>query len=1817
MDELRISRAVIALALVGVFVGASALSILLVSPVADAGTDQTVDVGELVQFDGSGSQNAAQYWWNFRDNGWCNSTVSPTRTYQTEGVYFVGLLVIASNGQQSLDMVKITVRNDPPVANAGQNVTAFEDDTLTFNGAATVDSAVDLPSLTYGWDFGDGCNASGISVTHSYQNAGVYRALLSVTDDQGAIGRSVRNITILNKEPTATVSDVVADEGTAFTICAQGEDTASDKQSLRYEWDNGKFGEETSYRYDRPGEYHPQVTVRDNNNAIAVATGNVVVRNDAPIAGILGVTAKTNLSVNITLRASGEKWHDLQLYICSNGTLMGNASIYRVPGNPDEQAVTISDFIFNLKNPYQIITYYTPEDDPINGQTSGDTPAWITFTFEDGSYETINHNFNVEQQSTWIWEIDPTPYLYGHMIEFEGFTFDPGAGNLTTTWDFGDGTTVTNYHTATNAPAFVLESVSHSFPSTGTFSIRLLGLDECGGSGEYLLSITIDDQGDIIAGNPAPRISIKGSIGVVDESTPACLIVSAIDSEADNISYQWFFGDGSSSFGLPSFDDNVAFHSYNYSGTYIVTVVARDDQNAIGIAYTEIRVENIEPTAIILGNTIRQEDEISIFSGSSSSDTPNDQQYLTYVWDFGDGTVAIGVNATHVYRLTGFYNVTLAVIDNDGDVSISVAGIEVILPELPNAEITDKMAYGPVLPLSFYGIGNADASEVFELDYTWDFGDGSPAVTGMELVHAYSMDGFYQVTLTVTDRYGQTAIANAAVYVGIDSDGDSLTDSQEASEGTDSNNPDTDGDSLIDYWEKYVYETSPVESDSDYDGVNDWYEAIYFGYNVDTDNDTLLNPWDNDSDDDGVLDGLDVHPLEYDMPDIGTFPYVCTASSGSDVDEQGNPISGLAVTAGIRFLNNSLLMASSSIVEQADALGVQKASIAADSTNPSCGIIITPEDPHWDPLSQTYFTNLLYADLTGTASDDIGVTSVTWSNAANGASGTATGTTSWSINGINLMEKGMNIITVTAHDASGNVGSDTIKIDTEYIKVWINFHFRRGPRLGLAEGGLLPAISIQIYNTLKAPLGTFDEIIEVRYPFSDPIVSQLMPYQLVLYQYDNIKGFMPIPSSSVGGELGNDKVTAHVVFNTNSYYHMQLYEIVASDLRDPDEDGLTDYEELYKWRHQWYSDPFDRDTDDDGLSDLMEHDTTLTSPNSPDSDCDGLYDGWNDLNKDGDWDSNEPKGEVGQMLPAGVVGGFGTNPIDYDSDNDGLYDGWQDLDFDRQWDLDNFENAGEIGDQTQNYAGGYGTSPTNPDYDNDGVPDGEDLDPLRELELHVCINEISLWSENDDIDSSYTDYADYYWVVEVHQLGADPYLYWWDASAKPYAWDTDDISPNLEFEFTEISNDGSDYESGYIYVTIELFDINKNDGTVDGTYDVDGTSSVDKYAIMIYSIRHNYWWGDDSHYDNNGYGNLCGHDDGETDDNDCFMMFDIHTNDNDEYPSYEEARYRAYGYDPMNSDDDADYDGDGIPDGYEKKHGIHGSTLDIESDEWDDFDEDGVPNLWEYELAQEGYPKSPDNPSDTFSPELNISLSDTMRATLGIDYDDWLTRFENSIIYSNNYLFEAWDGYAAIKHVNIFEDGQNFNTADIRVIDVDAPNSSTYGWATFYPIGWFITLPRLEAGHLPDNYAYFTGLPHELGHWIKMRSGATCGLGEEYRDDENKYIDNETTWMHSIMADNELYVEFSTASDYANPGNHRTDTDQAVTINPSYKSCWQTIFAYYNFYSNEQADIMFDLDQDGRPDHDFPQSFIPEIIGNYLTGWTSTYVFDHLSIEIE
>ncbi|MFZ5573116.1 MAG: Ig-like domain-containing protein [Thermodesulfobacteriota bacterium] len=92
-------------------------------------------------------------------------------------------------------------------------------------------------------------------------------------------------------------------------------------------------------------------------------------------------------------------------------------------------------------------------------------------------------------------------------------------------------------------------------------------------------------------------------------------------------------------------------------------------------------------------------------------------------------------------------------------------------------------------------------------------------------------------------------------------------------------------------------------------------------------------------------------------------------------------------------------------------------SVVADTTSPSLAIVAPTS-------SGAYTTTTNSVSISGTASDNIGVTQVTWRDNRNG-SGTASGTTAWAISNLSLTE-GDTVITITATDAAGNASAKTI-----------------------------------------------------------------------------------------------------------------------------------------------------------------------------------------------------------------------------------------------------------------------------------------------------------------------------------------------------------------------------------------------------------------------------------------------------------------------------------------------------------------------------------------------------------------------------------------------------------------------------------------------------------------------------------------------------------------------------------------------------------------------------------------------------------------------
>ena len=157
------------------------------APVADSGSDRTVEEDAPVTLDGSGSTDNGgidKYIWTFvdmRERTLKGAIV--TYTFQSPGEYAVILNVTDLGGNWDATAIVITVLDvTSPEADAGLNQTVVEDDVVSFEAFFSRDN---VGIAIYQWDFGDGTNATGLTVNHTYINPGNYTATLTVRDAAG------------------------------------------------------------------------------------------------------------------------------------------------------------------------------------------------------------------------------------------------------------------------------------------------------------------------------------------------------------------------------------------------------------------------------------------------------------------------------------------------------------------------------------------------------------------------------------------------------------------------------------------------------------------------------------------------------------------------------------------------------------------------------------------------------------------------------------------------------------------------------------------------------------------------------------------------------------------------------------------------------------------------------------------------------------------------------------------------------------------------------------------------------------------------------------------------------------------------------------------------------------------------------------------------------------------------------------------------------------------------------------------------------------------------------------------------------------------------------------------------------------------------------------------------------------------------------------------------------------------------------------------------------------------------------------------------
>jgi PKD repeat protein len=204
------------------------------------------------------------------------------------------------------------------------------------------------------------------------------------------------------------------------------------------------------------------------------------------------------------------------------------------------------------------------------------------------------------------------------------------------TWDFGDGT-------ANGSGA----TVTHRYTRAATYTVMMRVSTTLGQSASSTRTFTVA---------ATPTGTINFTFSPTDPGVNDTVFFNASTTTIVNASFSWDFGDGARGSGAQT------SHQYTLAHAYTVTLTVTNDlgqsvslSKTVTVGASSFTVDfTFSPT-----NPTRNQNVIFDATPSSSSAT-------SWTWDFGDGTTASGLRATHSFGTANVFVVRLTIADAAG-----------------------------------------------------------------------------------------------------------------------------------------------------------------------------------------------------------------------------------------------------------------------------------------------------------------------------------------------------------------------------------------------------------------------------------------------------------------------------------------------------------------------------------------------------------------------------------------------------------------------------------------------------------------------------------------------------------------------------------------------------------------------------------------------------------------------------------------------------------------------------------------------------------------------------------------------------------------------------------------------------------------------------------------------------------------------------------------------------------------------------------------------------------------------------------------------
>lgn len=535
-------------------------------------------------------------------------------------------------------------------------------------------------SLLYNWDFGDGSSSVEQDPVHTYSQPGTYTVCLTIITADFSCTSIYCEFIQVGDVPCVAMFDYSAVGLTAFF------GSESTGQMDTYFWD---FGDGTTssepfvvHEFSGPGPWEVCLTISNSDTSLNCF--------DTYCETILLDTSFCQAEFFYTM-------DDLTVAF-ENLSVGNNLSYLWYFG--DENTSTLENPVYTYAEPgiYGVALFI---EDTVTGCTS---EFW---------YDIEVGNIPCEAGFDWF---------YSPAGEFEIYFSNTSAGTFTEVlWDFGDGTTSTEFNPV------------HTFPAEGEYDVCItISNPEFPECEDVFCQLVVVD-------------SIPCAASFTYDVTDFTVSFTNTSNGGDPL-YFWFFGDGNSS------TDPNPVHTYDGPGYYEVCLTVLDI--GAGLCYS-FQCENIE-----VGDPVCDAEfgyiQTSLFEVSffDQSNYPVEN----YFWDFGDGNTGTGPNPTHEYEALGTYTVCLT-IENDSLGCNDTFCMDVTLDSLGCVAAFDFEIEDFLVTFTNQSSGN-------DLSYFWDFGDGTTSVLENP-VHTYAQSGIYDVNLIVTSADGSCLdVAYEAVPIG-------------------------------------------------------------------------------------------------------------------------------------------------------------------------------------------------------------------------------------------------------------------------------------------------------------------------------------------------------------------------------------------------------------------------------------------------------------------------------------------------------------------------------------------------------------------------------------------------------------------------------------------------------------------------------------------------------------------------------------------------------------------------------------------------------------------------------------------------------------------------------------------------------------------------------------------------------------------------------------------------------------------------------------------------------------------------------------------